>query len=211
MLLAQNGRQTCDWRQVGGCRKWLWFGQHICYAAIMEKESFEALFQQVVFGRLEPLGFFSKGKTISFYNDRLTISLIRLGGRKAFSGSIAHIFCFRHSFLRDMNEEIPKSPPSNVFSYPYKLKPYEDADRDLIYRPKNLNFDYERLHWEALGEAAIGQKLDRIAGFIGGRFLPWAEALTPEAARLELSQYGEGAWCERMWDEDYAARLVASS
>lgn len=129
----------------------------------------------------------------------------------ALPGSIAHILCFRHSFLRDMNEKIPTAPPSNVFSYPYKLKPFEDADKNLTYRPQNLNFDYELFRWDGAGEAVIGQKLARIAEFIGDRFLPWAEALTPETAKSELSQYGEGAWCERMWVEDYSARLVTSS
>ena len=129
----------------------------------------------------------------------------------ALPGSIAHVLCFRHSFLRGMDGKVATAPPSNVFAYPYKVKPHDDVDRELGYRPQNLHFDYEHLHRESTGEDAIVQKLDRIAAFIGGRFLCWAEALTLEHAKSELAQYGEGAWCERMWNDDYAARLTAAS
>ncbi|MBB3297372.1 hypothetical protein FHT80_000012 [Rhizobium sp. BK226] len=175
----------------------------------MDKESFDMLFNERVAGRLARLGFVSKGKTLYFETKHFTIALVRLGGRMSASGAISHILCFRHSFLRDRTEQIPRKFPTEVFDYPYKFKPLEDAGKELVYRPQNLNYDYERLHWESADERSVCQKLDRIADHIENRFLPWAKTLTSATARLELMQFGEKAWCEQMWIADYAARSEA--
>jgi len=170
----------------------------------MDKDAFETLFEECVAGRLTRLGFASAGKTLTFYDGRITIALFRLGGRLSMPGSISHILCFRHSFLRDMRETIPAGAPKEVFAYPYKFRPLEDARRDLAYRPQNLAYDYEQLYWENADEHSLRQKLDRIAAHIEDRFLPWAEKLSLESAMSEIERHGENAWCERMWIEDYA-------
>ena len=172
----------------------------------MDKETFDALFDERVAGRLAPLGFAAKGKTLTFFHGPLTIALFRLGGRTSTPGSISHILCFRHSFLRDRTELVPAGVPNEVFDYPYKFKPLGDIEKKLVYRSQNLNYDYERLQWENINETLIHQKLDRIAAHIEDRVLPWAKTLTLAKAKAEIEQYGEGAWCERMWIEDYAAQ-----
>ena len=136
------------------------------------------------------------------------MALIRLGGRMSAAGQIAHIFCFRHSFLRDRTEQVPTVIPSEVFDYPYKFRPVGDAEGELAYRPQNLNFQYERLRWEGISESSIQESLDHIAANIEHRFLPWAETLTLASARSEIEDRGELAWCERMWVEDYATELA---
>jgi hypothetical protein len=174
--------------------------------AVMDKDSFDMLFNERVADRLARIGFVSKSKTLYLPEKHFTIALLRLGGRMSSPGSVSHILCFRHSFLRDRTEQIPSKFPTEVFDYPYKFKPLEDDDKELIYRPQNLNYDYERLHWESADERSVSQKLDRIAARIEDRFLPWAKTLTPATARLEITQFGENAWCEQMWIADYAAR-----
>jgi hypothetical protein len=175
----------------------------------MDKEAFETLFEEHVTSRLARLGFVSKEKGLSLSSERVTIALFRLGGRMSASGSISHILCFRHSFLRDRTEAVPTGVPPEVFDYPYKFRPLEDADRELVYRPQNLNYDFERLQWENTNESSVRQKLDRIAAHIENRFLPWAKTLPLATAKSEIEQFGEDAWCERMWIEDYAARPYA--
>jgi hypothetical protein len=179
-----------------------------CRIGIMDKEAFDALFEERVAGRLARLGFVPKGKTLAFFDGCLTLALFRLGGRMSAPGSISHIVCFRHSILRDRSETIPAGFPKEIFDYPYKLKPLEDGERKLIYRHQNLNYKYEQLHWEGAGEDSVLQKLDRIADHIEGHFLPWALTLPLAQAKSEIEQHGESAWCERMWIEDYAGRLA---
>lgn len=125
------------------------------------------------------------------------------------AGAIAHILCFRHSFLRDRTETVPTKAPREVYDYPYKFRPLEDADRELIYRPQVAGYDFERLVWENAAEGAVRQKLDRIADNIECRFLPWADALPLATAKSQIAQFGDDAWCERMWIEDYAKQLGA--
>jgi hypothetical protein len=174
----------------------------------MNKEAFEELFAKRVSDRLASLGFARKGKSLSLFDENLTISLIRLGGRLNLPGSISHVLCVRHSFLRDRTERVPTAVPPEVFDYPYKLKPIEDAGRDRRYRPQNLNYDYERLRWEDVDEASVGRKLDQLVSSVENQYLPWARALSPTVAKAEITEFGEDAWCERMWLEDYDARLA---
>jgi len=124
------------------------------------------------------------------------------------AGHITHILCFRHSFLRDRTEQVPTTTPSDVFDYPYKFRPIQDADGELVYRPQNLNFQYERLRWEGASESSVDERLDRIASNVEHRFLPWASTLSLASARSEIADRGEQAWCERMWIEDYDAQLA---
>jgi hypothetical protein len=174
----------------------------------MNKEAFDALFEERVAGRLSRLGFVPKGKTLAFFDGRLVLALFRLGGRMSTPGSISHILCFRHSILRDRSETIPTGFPKEVFDYPYKLKPLEDGRGKLIYRPQNMNYQYERLHWGHADEDSVLQKLDRIADHIEVHFLPWAMTIPMAQAKSEIERHGENAWCERMWVEDYAEQLA---
>jgi hypothetical protein len=40
--------------------------------------------------------------------------------------------------------------------------------------------------------------------------LAWMEHLTPTEALRQLRRHGEGAYCERIWIEDYEAFLTAN-
>ncbi len=180
----------------------------LCYRAVMDKEGFDMLFNERVAGRLARLGFVSKGKTLYFETKHFTIALVRLGGRMSSPGTISHILCFRHSFLRIGPNRFQTSFPHKFSIIPISSL-LEDADKELVYRPQNLNYDYERFHWESADERSVCQKLDRIAAHIENRFLPWAKTLTPATARSEITQFGEKAWCEQMRIADYAARSAA--
>lgn len=175
---------------------------------LMDTEAFDALFEERVTGRLARLGFVSKGKTLAFFDEGIALALIRLGGRMSAPGSISHILCFRHSILRDRSETILTGLPKEVFDYPYKLKPLEDGGKRLIYRPQNLSYQYEQLHWEHAVKDSVLRKLDRIASHIEGHFLPWALTLSLAQAKSEIAQHGENAWCERIWIEDCSAHLA---
>ena len=175
---------------------------------MMNQEAFDALFEERVARRLARVGFVSKGKSLAFCDESLVLSLFRLGGRMSSPGSISHILCFRHSILRDRSETVPTGFPNEVFDYPYKFKPLEAGRERPIYRPQNLNYQYERLHWENAGEDSVVEKLDRIAEHVEVHFLPWAMTIPLAQAKSEIELHGENAWCERMWIEDYSEHLA---
>jgi hypothetical protein len=175
---------------------------------MMNKEAFDALFEERVAQRLARVGFVSKGKSLAFCDESLVLSLFRLGGRMSSPGSIAHVLCFRHSILRDRSETVPIGFPDEVFDYPYKFKPLEDGRERPIYRPQNLNYQYERLHWDNADDESVIEKLNRISEHVEVHFLPWAKAIPLAQAKSEIERHGENAWCERMWIEDYSEHLA---
>ncbi len=171
------------------------------YALAMEKEAFEAEFREGLLRRLEPIGF--------VFNDGLrTMSLIRFGGRMARPGAITHLLCFRHSFLRDRTERVPTTAPMSPFDYRYKIRPsLALAAGALKYRPQNLRFDFDTFHWSHKDAESISAWVGNLGDLIADHLFPWAESLTPFSAKSEIETHGEGAWCERMWINDYAGWL----
>ena len=174
----------------------------------MNKEAFDALFEERVARRLARVGFVSKGMSLAFCDESIVLSLFRLGGRMINPGSISYILCFRHSILRDRSEKVPTRFPDEVFDYPYKFRPLEDGREQPIYRPQNLNYQYELLHWENVKEDTVSAKLDRITEHVEVHFLPWARTISLAQAKSEIERHGENAWCERMWIEDYSEHLA---
>jgi len=70
----------------------------------MERDAFDGAFQRLVLDALARAGFRSSGKTAYLATPELTVGLIRLGGRMAPPGSAAHVLCFRHTFLRGLQD-----------------------------------------------------------------------------------------------------------
>ena len=173
----------------------------------MTKESFDALFHKHVLERLGPLGFRFVGKTIALRDSDITLSLIRLGGRLSLPGCVSYVLCFRHSFLRELQgEEVPSRISTEVFDYPFKFRPSElsgSARADWRYIPRNLNYPHDSYPWSEHGEDEVRSWLSSLLQLIEGEFLPWAKALSPHAAAGQLKKYGNDAWCERLWLEDY--------
>jgi hypothetical protein len=69
----------------------------------MTKDEFELLFDEEVAEPLSQRGFRRAGKSLYTTENLVSVSLIRLGGRMARPGAIAHMLCCRLSFMRDFN------------------------------------------------------------------------------------------------------------
>ena len=176
----------------------------------MNKHEFEEHYQSRMLQHLGPIGFKAHDKTIALRDDLNTISVIRLGGRMASPGSASHILCFRHSFLRGMDETMPASVSRSPFDYPYKLRPSLIVQRVRArvsplaeYSPHNLNFDYDRYPFESRTSEQVDEWIDALAVTIADHFMPWVSACTPAKAASEIIARGEDAWCERLWLSDY--------
>ena len=167
----------------------------------MEKLEFDELFKKIVVEPLTEKGFKTSGKSVYFLDDAINVSLIRLGGRKAMSGSIAHILCFRHSYLPNLKEQIPEKFESEVFSYPLKLSP-RAALGHITYQPKNLNYDHSILKYEDKTEESVIKELETLKECVLA-LLKWANSCDPIEFAEKIKDKGSNAWIERIWLEAY--------
>jgi hypothetical protein len=175
----------------------------------MTTQEFDRLFDTEVAKRLAPLGFRPRGKngkTLDLLDGIMLVSLLRLGGRLMVPGSAVWTLCFRHTFLRELNELKVVEGVSGLFTehYPFKFTPSElmEGRRELRYHAE-LNWQYDRFMYEGVPGAQVQAQLRALAEFIGDRFVPWARSLPPSAAREQLRQLGSGRWDEKIWTEDY--------
>jgi hypothetical protein len=167
----------------------------------MTKEGFELLFDAEVAGPLGRRGFKHVGKSLYATENLASVSLIRLGGRMARPGAIAHLLCCCLCFMRDLSEHVPNGFVPSPFAYPFKLLPTK-LPPALHYMPRNLNYDAEVIAFQGRDRDDIRQELRQISSVILVRILPWAGAPTAAAVEEQLLKFGENAWCERMWIED---------
>jgi hypothetical protein len=174
----------------------------------MDKTGFEQLFHDRLERRLAPLGFVFRGQQLFLRDELNTIALIRLGGRMAQPGTIAHVLCFRHSFLRDMKEIVPAAASAEPHSYPYKFRPSDiQRKQPLAYSSQNLQFPKDGYDFTPFDEAAVASWVEALGDMMEGIFMPWVATRSPEAALAEIIARGNGDWCERLWVDDYEAWL----
>jgi hypothetical protein len=181
----------------------------------MTTQEFDQVFDGELARRLAPLGFRPRGKngkTLDLLDGILLVSLLRLGGRLMMPGSAVWTLCFRHTFLRELNELKVVKGVSGLFTehYPFKFTPSElmEGRRELRYHAE-LNWQYDRFTYEDVAAAQVQARLRVLADFIGERFVPWARSVTPSNAREQLRQLGSGRWDEKIWIEDYDRHIQA--
>jgi hypothetical protein len=180
----------------------------------MTKIDFTALFHEVVFIPAEGRGYRSvrKSQTLAYDAAELSVFLVRLGGRTAVPGTISHVLCARHSFLRELDDlKVPVGDATEPFHCPYKFTLSELkglAPAGWRYTPRNLNYPHDQVKFANRDSVVVREELESMCQFLTGPVIEWAETLTPEKALGELRSRGEDAWCERVWIEDYAAHLA---
>jgi hypothetical protein len=175
----------------------------------MTSPEFDQLFDEEVVKRLSPLGFRPRGKngkTLDLLDGITLVSWLRLAGRLSVPGSAAWTLCFRHTFLRELNELKTVTGVSGMFTeqYPFKFRPSElmEKRRELRYQPQ-LNWEYDRFTYESLSPAEGRRDLSALAAFVADQFVPWARSISPTAAREQLCKFGSQRWDEKIWIEDY--------
>lgn len=182
----------------------------------MTAQEFEQLFDTVVINGLSPLGFRARcksGRTLDLLDGITLVSLFRLGGRLSLPGSVVWTLCFRHTFLRELNELRIVDGVTGMFTecYPFKFTPSElmDGRRELRYNSQ-LNWNYDRFIYDGLSPEDVREKLRSLTDLIAGRFVPWARGISPTAAREQLHKFGNGRWDEKIWIEDYDGYIQAN-
>jgi hypothetical protein len=120
----------------------------------------------------------------------------------------AHFFsvCIRHHFLRDLDKRPCERFATSINDYPFKLQPsklYPDFFRSRWhYEPCNLG------HWpqdriEFATASNVEPELERICDLVHTVGTSWLRFLEPVEAHRQILQYGESAYCEKIWLEDY--------
>jgi hypothetical protein len=77
------------------------------------------------------------------------------------------------------------------------------------YAPQNLRYSHDTFDWHGKDPQVVRAWLGDLADFIVNLFVPWTRSMTPRRALEHLVQFGEQAWCERLWIEDYTQHLAA--
>ncbi len=180
----------------------------------MTPECFQEHWTELIEKPLLSRGFKASGKTLYTENNECTLALIRLGGRKSSPGTICHTFCFRHSFLRNLNKEFPKKFEKEVFAYPIKFEPSKISSigkEGWRYIPTNLNYPTERIDFSKKKENHLIAELKQLQSDLleACGFLP--KILKSEVMEYQIRENGEDAWIERIWLEDYENQRTEQS
>lgn len=167
----------------------------------MDKQDFDALCDRVLFKPLLEDGLFQrKGQSIFKIEDDILVSLIRLGGRKSSPGSISHVLCIKCLCMPNLNEKVTATYDSNVFSYPFKLKPMDLLKPEITiqYKPSNLRYDHECYSYHNKTSEEVEKyllnvlvALDVVRG--------WTHNLSYQMLIEQIETYGEQAWIENLW------------
>jgi hypothetical protein len=120
-------------------------------------------------------------------------------------GAITHVACFRHNFLRDLNEVVPSAVSTEVFAYPFKFLPLE-ASAIPEYQPMNLNFETESIDYSGSPSVVVARLISLRTQIIHNH-LPSAKKFSPSRALDQIRRNGEGAWIEAVWIEDYERHI----
>lgn len=176
----------------------------------MDKQEFETLFDKIVRIPLSNEGFKSHGKSIYYLDDIINVSLLRLGGRLQTPGGISHVLCFRHSFLPNLDESIPKGFEGEVFAYPLKLVPGKIRNLfglKIRYLSQNTNYEYGRLIFDGVSNNKVESQLEEVKKDLVA-VVEWAKALDLQKFSGEIEDRGSSAWVEKLWLDAYAKILT---
>lgn len=119
------------------------------------------------------------------------------------------IVCVRHVFLRNLERQIPNGIAENPNDYPFKLRLSEFARFSRWrYRPINLGIrEYDEIEYGSL--KSVNSLLKKTKFTLESYTPNWVDLLTPEKALSQIKRFGENAYCERIWIEDYEKFLSA--
>lgn len=183
----------------------------------MDHLEFNKLFDEEFARPLTARGFVLVGKTLSlrYQSGTRDLWVKRISGKWPHPGVARTAICFRHSFLRPVSSDDPDSTKLIVDDFPRKFT-FEDFDRwlkpNLKYRPENSgrwatsNFAYGDQTQES-----VVKDLQKMRGLVETRVLPWVNSITEDGELSQIIKYGEQAWCEKRWIDDYRSNNGAKA
>jgi hypothetical protein len=180
----------------------------------VQRQEFDQIFEEVVSGALADQGFAQRGKGLFLEDGDTHVAWIRGAGRFAVPGSVAHLVCFRHSFLRDKDERVPKVAPSYAEHYPWVLNAEllpTTTSTDWRFDPARLMaLPFGRYEYTDLSSSVVRSDLTkRRDGFL--RYVEWASGIDRNEAESQMVPFSGRYWIARLWLEDYSAAKSSRS
>ncbi|MDV4145982.1 hypothetical protein [Shimia sp. FJ5] len=175
----------------------------------MDHQEFDSLFDEEFAHPLIEMGFafVRKTKSLRYQSGTRDLWINRIRGKWPHPGIARTTICFRHSFLRPVSSDDPNSTKLIADDFPRKLT-FDDFDGwrtpSLTYRPENSGrWATSDLKYGDMTEQAVRKRLRKMKMLVETRVLPWANSLTEQGELSQIAQFGEQAWCEKRWMEDY--------
>jgi hypothetical protein len=183
----------------------------------MQREEFQRIFATEFAEPLIEHGFqmIGRGSSMHKIDGNRELLILRQGGRLMRPGFARSVICFRHTFLRPIASEDPQKTPIYVQDCPRKVT-FDDFEGwfrpKLSYRPENLGrWRFHEFKYSEVDARSACARLKRLQETVIERILPWAQSLTEAGELVQIKRFGESAWCERRWIEDYEAFLSSQS
>jgi hypothetical protein len=176
----------------------------------MHAQEFNEQVKAIMAPMLSAVGFKQVGTDFVRENDDIQLVLLRFGGSKfaSLSQFTRFMLCFRHVFLRDLDEVVPQSHPKNGHAYPFKVRP-SDLEGILIsewrYQFELNPTCYDEIEYG--GTKNVEPILRKMGELIATKGIEWANSFTAGRAMHLLEHCGSNAWCERLWINDYKNRI----
>lgn len=175
----------------------------------MQSEEFHNFFRTEFSEPLIEQGFqiIGGGSSLHHLDGTRELLILRQGGRLARHGVVRSVICFRHTFLRPIESDDPTKKSISVEDCPRKFT-FDDFDGwfrpSLNYRPENSGrWRIHDINYAELGSANLKSQLKKLRTTVLKRVLPWTQTLTEESELSQIKRFGENAWCEQRWIEDY--------
>jgi hypothetical protein len=176
----------------------------------VDAKAFNQQYEDLVAQPLVKIGFRAHGQSLFYVKRETVLAILRLSLKGSGLLRETHfVACVRHSFLRTLEKEPARRFLIEPNEYPFKFRISElsrEIQREWHYSPCNLgHWKYDTIKFGDLTDATLhlGDMLDQINKY----GTAWMERLTPAESLRQIKRYGEDAYCERIWVEDYEAFL----
>jgi len=174
----------------------------------MDATEFNRQYEDLLVEPLRKIGFQNHRQSLSYTKNQTVLALLRF--QMKFSGLTQRthfLLCVRHVFLRTLEKEPATRFLFEANEYPFKL-PVSNLSRYMLeswhYEPMNLGpREYDTVLFDELTDSSA--ILSGMREKITHSGLPWMEYLTPAESLKQVRTYGEDAYCEKIWIEDYEA------
>ncbi|WP_417541271.1 hypothetical protein [Microbacterium maritypicum] len=152
----------------------------------------------------QTVGFERWGKRLWYEQDGLRVVLLRTELRNSWPFKLT--LAVGHSCLRDFDGRQPAPRSASPSEYPIKIKPSQTAYLTDKYRYVPLNLG--RWPSDVMSDDTAEAQLQQIGAALAEHVPSLSRELTPQRMVASIKRYGQNAWCEQRWIDDYTTELI---
>jgi hypothetical protein len=177
----------------------------------MNAEEFNVIYDKTFVQALVAAGFVRRRTNLFFFEDSGVLAVIRHANKwSSLAQTTLLTVCVRHRLLRNLDKGPCDQFAESINDYPFKIQPSKmslDFFNDgWHYIPCNLgHWPEEKIEFgKDFGGVA---KIESIRNAILSSGQKWLKFLKPQEAYNQILKYGESAYCEKIWLEDYKIHI----